>query len=168
MERRFTVLLIIALVFLLISGVVIAFWVARGGSGFLGTFSQENRCSDKNIVVEAEIIADQVHHFEDVKFVAILTSREQLVVPILKLQDIRYEAEALDMPDCLTALEKSAIDYMNSVIVYMSHHMAGFDSEQVRIEFQYSEELLAVYQAEYARVTGKTFESSAAEVTPAP
>ncbi len=168
MERRFTVQLVIALVFLVVSGVVVAFLVMRGGSGFLSKFGQEDRCSAENMAAEAEIIAAQVHHFEDVKFVAILTSREQLVTPILKLQDIRYEAEALEMPDCLVALEKTAINYMNSVIVYMSHHMAGFDSEQVRTEFQYSEELLAAYRAEYARVTGKTFESPAGEVTPAP
>ena len=165
MERKFTTILIAAAGLLVLSLVAIAFLLVRG-PGFSLPFNEQDRCSEENMRAEAEAIGSMVHHFEDVKFVAILTNREQLVNPILKLQDIRYEAEALDLPDCLAGLEKSAIDYMNSVIVYLSHHMSGIDPEQVKTEFLYSEELLQDYQAEFTRITGKTFIIPMPEVTP--
>ena len=166
MERKFTTILIIAAALLVFSLAAIAFLLARSDQGFPFSFSIPDTCSEENMVVKAELMGSLVHHFEDVKFVAILTSREQLVHPILKLQDIRYEAEALALPDCLSELERSAVDYMNSVIVYLSHHMAGIDEEQVKTEFLYSEDLLKVYKVEYARITGKTFIVPVPEVTP--
>ena len=166
MERRFSIILIIAAALLVFSLAAIAFLLVRGGQGMPFSLSTPDRCSEENIRSDAEAIGALVHHFEDVKFVAILTNREQLVHPIMKMQDLRYEAEALELPDCLAPLEKSAIDYMNSVIIYLSHHMAGIDEAQVKIEFLYSEDLLKVYKDEYVRITGKTFIVPVPEVTP--
>ena len=166
MERKFTFTLIIAAVLLVLSLVAVAFLLIRSQGDFLLSNLQPDPCSAENIRLESERMGDKMHHFEDAKFVAILTNREQLVTPILKLQDLRYEAEALDLPDCLSGLEKAAIDYMNSVILYLSHHMAGIDTEQVKREFLYSEDLLKAYKDEYARTTGRTFEVPMPEVTP--
>lgn len=166
MERKFLIVYIAAAVLLLISIVVVTVLVMRDANSFLPLIMQEDPCSDENVVLKAEEIGRLMHHFEDVKFVAILTNREQLVGAILKLQDLRYETEALVKPACLAPLEKAAIDYMNSVIVYLSHHMAGLDEEQVRAEFLYSEELLKEYQQVYIEMTGETFDVPVPEVTP--
>lgn len=164
MERKFLFIFIAAAVLLVISiAAVVLLFVQDGG---LIPSLRDDTCSTENIAAQAREVGRLVHHFEDVKFVAILTNREQLVGPILKLQDLRYETEALDLPDCITPLEKASIDYMNSVIVYLSHHMAGLDPEQVRTEFLYSEDLLKIYRQVYAEMTGETFEIPVPEVTP--
>jgi hypothetical protein len=165
-QRKFIFIFIIAAALLIVSLVAVVLLIVRDGSSFLPSLIQEDPCSAENLAVGAQEIGRRVHHFEDVKFVAILTNREQLVDPILKLQDLRYEVEALDTPACASNLEKTAIDYMNSVIVYLSHHMAGLDAEQVRTEFLYSEDLLKTYQQVYAETTGETFEIPVPEVTP--
>jgi len=165
LERKFIGIFITAAVLLVISIVAVVLLIVRDGSNFI-PWIQEDPCSAENVAVDAKVIGRLVHHFEDVKFVAILTNREQLVDPILKLQDLRYEVEALETPACISGLKKAAIDYMNSVIVYLSHHMAGLDAEQVRTEFLYSEDLLKAYQQVYAETTGETFEIPAPEVTP--
>ena len=132
------------------------------------SLAAEDRCSAENITLEAQEVGDKVHHFEDVKFVAIYTNKEQLSAPILKMQEIRYDVEELDLPLCLDGLEKASINYMNSVIIYMTHHMAGMDAAAVRTEFNASEELLNIYKGEYALATGTEYVQSTSIPTTMP
>jgi hypothetical protein len=152
-----------------VAAIVVGFYFFYNAyPAFFGRTVIVDRCSADNKLSEAQSLGRLVHHFEDVKFVAILTSREQLVQPILKLQDLRYQAEDMDLPDCLSDLEVSSINYMNSVILYLSHHMAGMNTEQVRAEFLSSEELLKTYQQVYAQATGSQFELPTQQATLSP
>ena len=157
LTQKNTLLLVAFIVFALIicsAGLMI---VLNSDKLNLSSMTTVNRCSDENMVEEARQVGNLVHEFEDVKFIAIYTNKEQLVSPILKMQEIRYEVEDLDLPYCLDGIEKASINYMNSVIIYMTHHMAGMDAASVKAEFNASEDLLAIYKEEYARFTGTEY-----------
>ena len=157
LTQKNTLILVAFIVFALIicgAGLLI---VLNSDKLNFSSMTAENRCSAENMVLEARQVGDLVHEFEDVKFIAIYTNKEQLVSPILKMQEIRYEVEDLDLPVCLDGLKKASVNYMNSVIIYMTHHMAGMDAASVKAEFNASEDLLAIYKEEYAKVTGMEY-----------
>jgi len=166
LTQRNTLILIAAIVFLLIICVAMIVVFTSSDRLSLPLQAEPDPCSSENIAEQARHVGEMVHHFEDIKFVAIHTNKEQLVAPILQMQEIRYDVVDLELPYCMDNLEKASINYMNSVIIYMTHHMAGMDSESVRFEFLTSEELLNIYKEEYALATGMEYLQPTSMPTP--
>lgn len=114
----------------------------------------EDPCSPKNIVSEVKKVYDLMHKFDDYTFVANLTNQTELAEPIMKMQDVRYELEYTETAECTVTLQQDAINYMNSVIIYLGHFMGGMDKNQVNMEITAADEMRKVYDAELSRLTG--------------
>jgi hypothetical protein len=116
--------------------------------------SNDNPCSAQNILEEVKKVYDLMHKFDDYTFVANLTPQDQLSTPIMKMQDVRYELEYVEIAECVQPLQQHAINYMNGVIIYLSHFMGGMDRQQVNMEIGAADQLRNTYDAELARLTG--------------
>ena len=63
-------------------------------------------CAPENIPSEVEKVNDYMTEFESASILAANASREQLGDPIANLQGIQQEADAHQVPPCLTDLKK--------------------------------------------------------------
>jgi hypothetical protein len=133
--------------------VVILLWQGRQSSAISIT-ATEDPCAAQNISGEVRKVYDRMHKFDDISFVANLTPQDQLAAPVLKMQDVRYELEYVDVAECVAPLKQAAINYMNSVIIYLAHFMGGVDRQQVNLEITAADELRNLYDGELERLTG--------------
>ena len=76
-------------------------------------------CSKENILAEAEKIQMSVNEFREVADLANSTDVNFLFIPVLRLQEIRYQAINTKVPSCLDSFKGSTINYTASVINYM-------------------------------------------------
>lgn len=124
-------------------------------------------CSEENIQKKIGEIKKLVSEFDDIKFVANLTQREQLTGPILELQRIRRQVEYLELPSCLNFLRSVAVQYMDSVILYLAYFMGGSSNELVNDEINNSQNFRITYEKEFASLLGIDYVLPAT-VTPLP
>jgi hypothetical protein len=134
--------------------VVGIFLITRAKQSSLLTEAGGNPCAAQNILEEVKKVYDRMHKFDDYSFVANLTPQDQLALPIMQMQDVRYELEQVEIAECVQPLQKHAINYMNSVIIYLAHFMGGVERQQVNVEIVAADEFRSVYDAELARLTG--------------
>jgi len=76
-------------------------------------------CSKENILVEAEKLQMAVNEFREVADLANSTDVNFLFIPVLRLQEIRYDAINTKVPACLDTFKASTVAYTASVINYM-------------------------------------------------
>ena len=93
------------------------------------TTSTPDPCSKDNILAEAEKIQMSVNEFREVADLANSTDFNFLFIPVLRLQEIRYEAIKVEVPSCLDAFKISSINYTASVINYLMVFMNVQDPE---------------------------------------
>ncbi len=86
-------------------------------------------CSKENILAEAEKIQMSVNEFREVADLANSTDVNFVFIPVLRLQEIRYEAINTKVPACLDSFKASAINYTASVISYLMVFMNNQDPE---------------------------------------
>ncbi len=86
-------------------------------------------CSKENILAEAEKIQMSVNEFREVADLANSTDVNFLFIPVLRLQEIRYQAINTKVPSCLDTFKASTINYTASVINYMMVFMNVQDPE---------------------------------------
>jgi hypothetical protein len=153
MNRKTTLIIAAAGIIFVILSVLVIILLTQAKQASLISAS-ENPCAPQNILTEVKKVYDRMHKFDDISFVANLTPQDQLAVPVLKMQDVRYELEYIEMADCVTPLKQSAINYMNGVIIYLAHFMGGVDRQQVNLEITTADQLRNIYDAELARLTG--------------
>ncbi|KAA3646476.1 MAG: SH3 domain-containing protein [Chloroflexi bacterium] len=103
------------------------------------------------------------------------TPREVLVGPIEDLQEVRRDAQAETVPDCLADLQLVRITYMNQVIdVSLAFLNGNATDEQLNAGLEGSRQLRQLYDQELARLLGITPEAqptqaeTPAEGTPSP
>ena len=116
-----------------------------------------NPCTPTNAPGTAKQFANLMREFDDTSYVASFTSKDQLVEPILKLQDVRRRVQAIDAPPCMKDLRKFQIDYMNGVINALAHFLGGAKGEQVQAEIAATRSLRLQYEQEFAKVLGVTY-----------
>ncbi len=76
-------------------------------------------CSKENILAEAEKLQMSVNEFREVADLANSTDVNFLFIPVLRLQEIRYQAINTKVPACLDTFKAATIAYTASVINYM-------------------------------------------------
>jgi hypothetical protein len=91
--------------------------------------STPDPCGKENILAEAEKIQMAVNEFREVADLANSTDVNFLFIPVLRLQEIRYEAINTKVPACLDTFKASTIAYTASVINYMIVFMNVQDPE---------------------------------------
>ena len=86
-------------------------------------------CSKENILAEAEKLQMAVNEFREVADLANSTDVNFLFIPVLRLQEIRYQAINIKVPACLDTFKASTVAYTASVINYMIIFMNVQDPE---------------------------------------
>ncbi len=86
-------------------------------------------CSKENILAEAEKLQMAVNEFREVADLANSTDVNFLFIPVLRLQEIRYQAINTKVPGCLDTFKASTVAYTASVINYMIIFMNVQDPE---------------------------------------
>ena len=86
-------------------------------------------CSKENILAEAEKLQMSVNEFREVADLANSTDVNFLFFPVLRLQEIRYQAINTKVPACLDTFKASTVAYTASVINYMIIFMNVQDPE---------------------------------------
>ncbi len=111
-------------------------------------------CSKENILVEAEKLQMSVNEFREVADLANSTDVNFLFAPILRLQEIRYQAINTKVPACLDSFKASTIAYTASVINYMIVFMNVQDpeSEDLKNAIQNSQTQWQVLLNEFNKV----------------
>ena len=111
-------------------------------------------CSKENILVEAEKLQMAVNEFREVADLANSTDVNFLFIPVLRLQEIRYEAINTKVPACLDAFKASSVAYTASVINYMIVFMNVQDpeSEDLKNAIQNSQTQWQVLVSEFNKV----------------
>ena len=86
-------------------------------------------CGKENILAEAEKLQMSVNEFREVADLANSTDVNFLFIPVLRLQEIRYQAINTKVPACLDTFKASTVAYTASVINYMIIFMNVQDPE---------------------------------------
>ena len=86
-------------------------------------------CGKENILAEAEKLQMAVNEFREVADLANSTDVNFLFIPVLRLQEIRYQAINTKVPACLDTFKASTVAYTASVINYMIIFMNVQDPE---------------------------------------
>ena len=111
-------------------------------------------CASENLLDEVEELQNVINKFQDVAYVANVTPFNQLVFPVLDLQEIRRELQHLEVPECQMIIKESALSYMNSTINYFVLFMAEEDQETVNSGIQNSQVLWQVLLGEFSNLLG--------------
>jgi hypothetical protein len=111
-------------------------------------------CSKENILAEAEKVQMAVNEFREVADLANSTDFNFLFIPVLRLQEIRYQAIKVEVPACLDAFKTSAVNYTASVINYLMVFMNVQDpkSEDLNKAIQTSQTQWQVLLSEFNKV----------------
>lgn len=111
-------------------------------------------CSKENILAEAEKIQMSVNEFREVADLANSTDVNFLFIPVLRLQEIRYQVINTKIPSCLDSFKASTINYTASVTNYMMVFMNVQDpkSEDLKKAVQNSQMQWQVLLNEFNKV----------------
>ncbi len=108
-----------------------------------------------------------MREFDDAAQLAAQTPRDQLVLVIPSLQEIRRRAEDQEVPSCLATLKALQITHMNTVINTLMAFLSGADVNILVQGISQARLQREDYNRELARLTGMTYEPPAT-ATPAP
>lgn len=89
-------------------------------------------CSKENIIAEAEKIQMAVNEFREVTDLANITDVSLVPIPILRLQEIRYEIIKTKVPACLDSFKIASINYSASVINSMFIFLSIEDHNKIQ------------------------------------
>ena len=114
-------------------------------------------CSPDELPMQVEPITDLLISFDDTLFVSAHTPQAQLAEPIMQLQIIRRQLMKLEVPYCVKKLKEHSLDYMNSVIIYLTYFMGGAEKELVDEGIQSSQIIRNVLDSEYQNLLGVAY-----------
>lgn len=86
-------------------------------------------CSPENIISEVEDLQAIVNSFQDGTIIANNTDVNQIIFPLMRLQEIQTEIRKIKVPDCLETLKNTSLEYTSSVINYLLIFMNIRDPE---------------------------------------
>jgi len=107
--------------------------------------------------MQVEPIKDLLISFDDTLFVSAHTPQAELAEPIMQLQNIRRQLTKLDVPYCVEKLKLHSLDYMNSVIIYLTYFMGGAEKGIIDEGMQSSQIIRDVMVKEYKNLLGVAY-----------
>ncbi len=111
-------------------------------------------CSPQLLPVELNKITVLTAQFDDITYMAQSTPTEQLAAVILKLQEIRFDAQQQSAPICLQTLKQRQLDFMGAVTETMINFMGGETGPSIQDKIDASRLVRQDYDAELANLTG--------------
>lgn len=111
-------------------------------------------CSPELLSGEINTVNAITNRFDDITFMAQSTPTEQLAAVILKLQEIRFDAQDHPVPACLDALKQGQLDFMAAVIETMINFMGGETGPSIQGKIDASRQVRQGYDAELSRLLG--------------
>jgi hypothetical protein len=114
-------------------------------------------CSPEVLRPEVEKVNALMLEFYDWAALAQNTPRDQLVLVIPSMQEVRRRAEALPVSSCLDVLKSYQISYMNVVINTLLAFVGRADPALLVEGINQSVELDTAYRQEKARVLGEEY-----------
>lgn len=111
-------------------------------------------CSKDNILAEAEKIQMAINEFREVADIANSTDVNFLFIPILRLEELRYEAIKTEVPECLNGFKSASVNYTSSVVNYLIVFMNVQDpqSEDLNAAIQNSQTQWQILLSEFNKV----------------
>lgn len=109
-------------------------------------------CGPESISDEIDMIRGLLNEFQEVAFIATNTPTVSLISPVIKLEEIRQSIISLAVPDCLQDLKQGISDYTASQLRYFAKLMNKSTAKDADIDFQNSETLWKIVEAEYENV----------------
>jgi len=111
-------------------------------------------CSPQLLPGEIDKVAAISNRFDDITFMAQSTPTEQLAAVIIKLQEIRFDAQDHPVPACLDALKQGQLDFMAAVVETMINFMGGETGPSIQDKIDASRQVRQGYDAELSRLLG--------------
>jgi len=108
-------------------------------------------CNSENLSDEMEVIRSSFTEFQELTFIANNSRPEDLIEPVLRLEEIRTRIINLPLPGCLRKLQAKFSEYSGSVISYLSERMKDPKSDAYLIEQKNSETLWQAVEDEYEK-----------------
>ncbi len=123
-------------------------------------------CSPALLPASVTPVNALMREFDDAAQLAAQTPRDQLVLIIPSLQEIRRRAEDQEVPYCLATLKALQVTHMNTVINTLMAFLGGADVNILVQGIAQARLQREDYNRELARLTGVTYEPAATS-TPA-
>ena len=118
-------------------------------------------CAQANLPAEIAKVDKHMREFDDYSTLASNTPNTQLLSLIPQMQQIRRDAEELEVPACLTTLKQIEIDDMNTVLQILIVFVNQTDPKKIDVDtinagISQARILHAQYDLEKARLLGIT------------
>jgi len=108
-------------------------------------------CSAENLSEEMEIIRSGFAEFQELTHIADNSRAEDLIEPVLKLEEIRTRITSLKLPGCLKKLQTTFSEYSAIVIRYLTTRMQDPRSDEYEVDQQNSQTLWQAVEDEYEK-----------------
>ena len=108
-------------------------------------------CGPESLSDKMMIINQSLTEFQEVVFIADNSRVQDLISPLMKLEEIRIRLSTLSTPSCLAKFKQSYLDYTAVVIRYLSSRMNDSKSDDYEIDQQNSQTLWQVVELEYEK-----------------
>ncbi len=108
-------------------------------------------CSQENLSGEMESIRSGLGEFHEMTYIADNSRAEDLISPVMKLEEIRTDLSDLELPNCLSNLKRTYLDYTAMVIRYLSSRMNDPRSDEYKVDQQNSQTLWSAVESEYEK-----------------
>src|SRR5512138_2580911 len=125
-------------------------------------------CAAGQIQAAVEQVNRHMREFDDAALLASSVSGQQLGSALTSLQEIRQEADAEQVPGCLTRLKAYQIEHMNSVINTLLAFVKGTDQKTIDAGVDIARQQHDQYTLELARLLGLPVAHTTAVVVSTP
>lgn len=106
-------------------------------------------CGPESLSDEIKTIREGLIEFQEVTFIANNSRSEDLIYPVMKLEEIRTRISTLSTPPCVGKFKQSYMDYTSVVIRYLSSRMNDPRSDEYEVDQLNSQTLWQVVEKEY-------------------
>jgi hypothetical protein len=108
-------------------------------------------CSAEYLSDEMDAIRSGLAEFHEMAYIADNSRADDLISPVMKLEEIRTGLSELSLPPCLGNLKRSYLDYTGMVIRYLSSRMNDPRSDDYKVDQKNSQNLWMAVEAEYEK-----------------
>jgi len=116
----------------------------------------QDPCSSENLPATVQEINNLMREFDDASQVASNTPVQQLPEVISKLQNIRRNAEDVQIPPCLGTLKTHQLNHMNLTIQTLIAFVGGANQETLKNGLEMARKEHDLYSLEIVRLLGIT------------
>lgn len=129
-------------------------------------------CLPQNLPGNAAVVNNYIRQFDNYASLASVVAQSELIKVIPAMQAIQRDAQAQDIPVCLTDLKHYELLYMDTTIRTLLAFQSNSQTEDLSVGILQARQYHDQYVAELAHVTGVTLPAPTptvvAQATPAP